>query len=374
MAEQEAGPVFEDKEKALDFANYFCSYGFLYHQKDMLQDRGRMNAYRNAIMRNPGCFQDKVVLDVGTGSGVLAIWAAKAGAKRVYAVEATAMATHARALAERNGVGQVVQILEGYMEQQNLPEKVDIIISEWMGYMLLRESMFDSVIVARDQWLAPGGAMYPSHAQLHMAPLCSKMYAARMADYEEELNQWQEFEMYMTEENDLDLEGLRGAYDSEQLEYLLQSAQWCQLPDSERIGERFTVLSLDTHNCTKEDVTVVRSDFQSVITHPAALLNAFAGWFDVQFCGSDADQAPNPVELTTAPSHHTHWAQQLFYVHPPLEVQAGDVIKGSIHLTRQRTNHRLLYLQVKFSVLRAGPNGPPAMPIAPERTCNFKID
>ena len=34
--------------------------GFLYHQKDMLQDRGRMNAYRNAIMRNPGCFQDKV--------------------------------------------------------------------------------------------------------------------------------------------------------------------------------------------------------------------------------------------------------------------------------------------------------------------------
>jgi type I protein arginine methyltransferase len=66
----------------------------------------------------------QVVLDVGTGSGVLAIWAAKAGAKRVYAVEATAMATHARALAERNGVGQVVQILEGYMEQQNLPEKV----------------------------------------------------------------------------------------------------------------------------------------------------------------------------------------------------------------------------------------------------------
>ena len=90
---------------------------------------------------------------------------------------------------------------------------------------------------------------------------------------------------------------------------------------------------------------VVSSDFQSVITQPAALLNAFAGWFDVQFCGSESDQAPNPVELTTAPSHHTHWAQQLFYVHPPLEVQAGDVIKGSIHLTRQKANHRLLYLQ-----------------------------
>ena len=47
----------------------------------MLQDRGRMDGYRNAILQNPDCFKDKVVLDVGTGSGVLAIWAAMAGAK-----------------------------------------------------------------------------------------------------------------------------------------------------------------------------------------------------------------------------------------------------------------------------------------------------
>lgn len=85
MEEPNEDPVFEDKDKALDFANYFCSYGkncvvqstyshvshdgraaavslrtgYLYHQKDMLQDRGRMDAYRNAIMRNPGCFADK---------------------------------------------------------------------------------------------------------------------------------------------------------------------------------------------------------------------------------------------------------------------------------------------------------------------------
>ena len=114
-----------DKKQALDFANYFISYGkrrptaaarapcrtaapaislvcvagYLYHQKDMLQDRGRMDGYRNAILQNPDCFKDKVVLDVGTGSGVLAIWAAMAGAKRVYAVEATSMAQQARARA-----------------------------------------------------------------------------------------------------------------------------------------------------------------------------------------------------------------------------------------------------------------------------------
>ena len=56
-----------------------CVAGYLYHQKDMLQDRGRMDGYRNAILQNPDCFKDKVVLDVGTGTGVLAIWAAQAG-------------------------------------------------------------------------------------------------------------------------------------------------------------------------------------------------------------------------------------------------------------------------------------------------------
>ena len=48
---------------------------------------------------------------------------------------------------------------------------MDIIVSEWMGYYLLRESMFDSVLFARSRWLKPGGAHFPSHAQIFMAPL-----------------------------------------------------------------------------------------------------------------------------------------------------------------------------------------------------------
>jgi hypothetical protein len=80
-------PTFgsSDKAKATDFANYFCSYAQLYHQKQMLADHNRMAAYHAAIMGNPDVFKDKVVMDVGTGSGILAAWAAQAGAKRVYA-------------------------------------------------------------------------------------------------------------------------------------------------------------------------------------------------------------------------------------------------------------------------------------------------
>lgn len=66
-----------------DYANYFCTYSFLYHQKDMLEDHKRTGAYYRACMNNSMSFKGKVVLDVGTGSGILAIFAAKAGAKKV---------------------------------------------------------------------------------------------------------------------------------------------------------------------------------------------------------------------------------------------------------------------------------------------------
>jgi protein arginine N-methyltransferase 1 len=59
----------------------------LYHQKEMLEDQRRMQAYYDSVFENKAQFQDAVVLDVGTGSGILAIWAAQAGARKVYAVE-----------------------------------------------------------------------------------------------------------------------------------------------------------------------------------------------------------------------------------------------------------------------------------------------
>ena len=73
-------------------------------QKDMLEDHKRTGAYYQAVMQNRRQFEGKVVLDVGTGSGILAIFAAKAGARKVYAVEATPMAKFAQSLVEHNGV------------------------------------------------------------------------------------------------------------------------------------------------------------------------------------------------------------------------------------------------------------------------------
>lgn len=132
----------------------------------------------------------KVVLDVGAGSGILSFFAAQAGAKRVYAVEASTMAVHAADLVKSNGLANTITVVPGKIEEISLPEKVhpfsnqssndchhhlmaitqvdftkfanllmfqvDVIISEPMGYMLLNERMLETYLHAK-KFLKPGG-------------------------------------------------------------------------------------------------------------------------------------------------------------------------------------------------------------------------
>merc|ERR1712154_690475 len=72
-----------------------------------------------------------------------------------------------------------VEILRGKVEEISLPEgieKVDIIISEWMGYCLFYESMLDTVLFARDKWLRPGGLMFPDRATLYVTAIEDRQY------------------------------------------------------------------------------------------------------------------------------------------------------------------------------------------------------
>ncbi|POM74668.1 Histone-arginine methyltransferase [Phytophthora palmivora] len=72
----------DEKDGDNPFSQY---YGMLLHQQNMLQDHVRTGTYERAMLSNPSDFRDKVVLDVGTGSGILAFFAIKAGARKVYA-------------------------------------------------------------------------------------------------------------------------------------------------------------------------------------------------------------------------------------------------------------------------------------------------
>lgn len=110
----------------------------------------------NAILDNKNVFKDKIVLDVGCGSGILSLFAAKAGAKLVIAVDMSNIIEQAIHIARENGYENKIVFIRGKLEEVKLPvDKVDIIISEWMGYFLLFESMLDSVLYARDKYLQP---------------------------------------------------------------------------------------------------------------------------------------------------------------------------------------------------------------------------
>ena len=82
----------------------------------MLADHNRMAAYHSAILGNQDVFKDKVVMDIGTGSGILAVWAAQAGARKVYAIEYTDMAKHAEKVMEANGVSDIVTVIQASVE------------------------------------------------------------------------------------------------------------------------------------------------------------------------------------------------------------------------------------------------------------------
>ncbi|KAL7002121.1 putative protein arginine N-methyltransferase 6 [Sarracenia purpurea var. burkii] len=150
---------------------YFHSYSHVGIHEEMIKDRVRTETYRAAIMQHQNYIAGKVVVDVGCGTGILSIFCAQAGAKRVYAVDASDIAVQANEVVKANNLADTIIVLHGRVEDVEIDEAVDVIISEWMGYMLLYESMLGSIITARDRWLKPGGLILPSNATLYMAPI-----------------------------------------------------------------------------------------------------------------------------------------------------------------------------------------------------------
>ena len=127
--------------------------------RTMIRDQIRTEAFKRAIeaVVRPG----DVVLDVGAGSGVLSMFAARAGASRVYAVEQTSIAVLAQELVAANRLSDVIEVIQGDAMDIELPGRVDVIVSEWLGGFGIDEGMLVPVIAARDRWLKPGGIMIP---------------------------------------------------------------------------------------------------------------------------------------------------------------------------------------------------------------------
>jgi precorrin-6B methylase 2 len=135
----------------------------------MLHDDRRTRDYLAALTEavRPG----DVVLDIGTGSGVLAIAAARAGARRVFAVEASDIAEVAARIFSANGVEDTVTLISGWSRQIELPEQADLLVSEIIGNEPLEEEILETTLDARRRLLKPDARVIPHTLTLLARPL-----------------------------------------------------------------------------------------------------------------------------------------------------------------------------------------------------------
>jgi predicted RNA methylase len=125
----------------------------------MLQDEARVEAYRVALN---SLSSEKVVIDVGAGTGILSLMAMDAGAKSVYALEYSSIAKEAEIAFSKRKERSKMMVFKGLAEEFSLGTlKADLIVSEWMGYFLINEHMLPSVLAIRDKWLKKEGMIIP---------------------------------------------------------------------------------------------------------------------------------------------------------------------------------------------------------------------
>jgi protein arginine N-methyltransferase 1 len=130
-------------------------YG-LYNYGQLIADQGRTQAYAESLKKR--VTPASVVVDIGTGTGILALLAGRLGARKVYAIEASDEVQFGRRVAAQNGLEGRVEFIQGTSTQVQLPEKADLIVSDIHGVLpAYRRSLF-SIMDARDRFLGSGPA------------------------------------------------------------------------------------------------------------------------------------------------------------------------------------------------------------------------
>jgi len=288
------GPL--DGKSSSDY--YFNSYAHFGIHEEMLKDEVRMRCYRNSILQNRHLFKDKIVLDVGCGTGIMSMFAAKAGAKKVFGIDYSDIAKNAQQIVKENGLDNIVTIIQGKMEDIELPgvEKngVDIIVSEWMGYCLLYESMLNTVLVARDKWLKKDGIILPDKTTLNLV-------AIEDAEYKEDkINFWDSVE----------------GFDMSCIKKVALQEPLVDIVDGKQVMTSAARLTAIDINHVKLEELEFKVPFRLVATRDD-FCHAFVAYFDIEF-----SRCHKKIYFSTAPgSQYTHWKQTVFYLHEILSIK-----------------------------------------------------
>ncbi|XP_055962892.1 histone-arginine methyltransferase CARM1-like [Sorex fumeus] len=303
--------VFSQRTEEASATQYFQFYGCISQQQNMMQDFVRTATYHRAILQNHIDFRDKVVLDVGCGSGILSFFAVQAGAKRVYAVEASSVAQYAETLVKSNHLSEKIIVLPGKIEEISIPEAVDVIVSEPMGYMLFNERMLESYLHSK-KWLKVNGMMFPTFSDIHLAPFSDEQL---YMEHYSRANFWYQQCFY-----GVNLSSLQGAAVEEYFRQPIVDTFDIRILMARTI--KYTVNFMDAE---ETDLHRVEIPFVFQIAQ-SGLIHGLAFWFDVAFVGSTVT-----VWLSTAPTEPlTHWYQVRCLLQTPLFAKEGETLSGKV--------------------------------------------
>lgn len=298
---------------------YFDSYSHYGIHMEMLKDTQRTTSYRDAMLMNKHMFKDKVVLDVGCGTGILSMFAAKAGARKVIGIDCSSVAIQAREIVKLNGFEGVITILQGKVEEQQIDEKVDIIISEWMGYFLLYESMLNTVLYARDKWGTADVKILPDRANMYVIGICDEQYV------EEKFNVWE------------NVEGFDFSYFKRlsYIEPLIDTVDKSQL-----VTNTAPLFSFHINHVTVEELNF-KSEF-TLVAQRNDTVHALSVHFDTPFTAGH-----DHVVLDTSPMvPPTHWRQTVLYLINPIRMKEGEKLSCKMTCTPNPGNPRDLDISV----------------------------
>ncbi|GKC00532.1 probable protein arginine N-methyltransferase 3 [Tanacetum coccineum] len=327
-----------DRDIMIVNKDYFGSYSSFGIHKEMISDKVRTDAYRQAIVGNPSLLKGAVVLDVGCGTGILSLFAAQAGASTVNAVEASEkMASVASQIAKDNGLlwnqasngSGVVKVMNSMVEDliesgQIEPHSVDVLVSEWMGYCLLYETMLSSVLVARDHWLKPGGAMLPDTATMFVAgfgkgatsvPFWENVYGFNMSSIGKELVE------------DAAHLPIVDVVDADNLVTNTAFLQTFDLVTMKHDEVDFTATVQLEHKSTNS------SELESTTTKCYGVVI----WFDTSFTSRFCKESP--TVLSTSPyTPPTHWSQTLLTFTEPISLTSKMLANKSSSMVGSEVN------------------------------------
>jgi hypothetical protein len=240
------------------------------------------------------------------------MFAARAGAARVYALERTTIAALAEELAAANGFADRVHVIQGDVVDVALPEAVDVIVSEWLGGFGIDEGMLLPVIAARERWLKPGGVMIPDTVTA-WAALVHDRYLGDTVEFLQD-NPY-----------DLKLDGLVEKTVNE----IIYSGTFRHLAASDlrsEPGQLWTtnagVISLEQAQAPHEAETLLE-------VHEPGTANALALWFS-------AELAPG-ISLSIGPGDPpTHWGMTTAPLRSPVELTPGMVVRAKVRTAPAR--------------------------------------